>query len=149
MICEKTDFIYPMLADIYYPIITQSQNGQVKKQWILDRTIACNASPLGGIRGADEINPKAFIEHSGELVARAKTDLRISSKDVSNSITNILITNIRDAHNKPIYIETAGVRSGKATMYEVAGLEPIVGPFGPIEYYKMLWKRTDNQAVDN
>lgn len=149
MICEKTDFIYPMLADIYYPIITQSQNGQVKKQWILDRTIACNASPLGGIRGDEEVNPKAFIQRSGELVARSKTDLRISSKDMSNSITNILITNIRDAHNNPIYIETAGVRSGKATMFEVAGLEPIVGPFGPIEYYKMLWKRTDNQAVDN
>lgn len=149
MICEQTDFIYPMLADLYYPIITQSQNGQVKKQWILDRTIACNAAPLGGIRGADEIDPKAFIEHSNQLIVRSKTDLRISSLDVSNSITNILVTNIRDKHNSIIYKETAGVRSGKATMYEVSGLEPIVGPFGPIDYYKMLWKRTDSQAVDN
>lgn len=149
MICEQTDFIYPMLADVYYPIITQSQNGQVKKQWILDRTIACNATPMGGIRNAEEINPAAFIEHSGQLVARAKNDLRISSKDTSNSITNILITNIRDKHNNIIYKETAGVRSGKATMFEIAGLEPIVGPFGPIEYYKMLWKRTDSQAVEN
>lgn len=149
MICEQTDFIYPMLADIYYAIITQSQNGQIKKQWILDRTIACNATPIGGIRGADEIDPKAFLEHSNELIVRAKTDLRISSKDDSSAITNILVTNVRDRHNNLLYKETAGVRSGKGTMYEVAGLEPIVGPFGPIEYYKMLWKRTDSQAVDN
>jgi hypothetical protein len=97
------------------------------------------------VRSAEEINPKAFIEHSGQLIARARTDLRISSKDASNSITNILITNIRDRHDNIIYKETAGVRSGKATMFEVAGLEPIVGPFGPVEYYKMLWKRTDSQ----
>lgn len=149
MICEQTDFIYPMLADIYYPIITQSQNGQIKKQWILDRTIACNAAPMGGIRSAQEVNPAAFIEHSGELIVRAKSDIRISSKELGNAITNILITNVRDRHNNIIYKETAGVRSGKGTMFEVAGLEPIVGPFGPVEYYKMLWKRTDSQAVEN
>lgn len=149
MICEKTDFVYPMLADIYYPIITQSQNGQIKKQWILDRTIACNASPMGGIRNAQEINPAAFIEHSGELIVRAKTDIRISSKELGNALTNILVTNVRDRHNNIIYKETAGVRSGKGTMFEVSGLEPIVGPFGPVDYYKMLWKRTDSQAVDN
>jgi hypothetical protein len=29
-VCETTDFIYPMKADIYYPIITQNDYGQTK-----------------------------------------------------------------------------------------------------------------------
>ena len=149
MICEKTDFVYPMLADIYYPIITQSQNGQIKKQWILDRTIACNASPMGGIRNAQEINPAAFIEHSGELIVRAKTDIRISSLDKPYAITDILITNIRDTHNNIIYKETSGIRSGKGTIYEIATIQPFVGPFGNVDSYQMVWRRAESQASVN
>ncbi len=35
VVCEDTDFIYPMKADVYYPIITQGDYGQPKKQWVL------------------------------------------------------------------------------------------------------------------
>ena len=31
VLCEDTDFIYPMKADVYYPIITQGGYGQPKK----------------------------------------------------------------------------------------------------------------------
>jgi hypothetical protein len=144
--CETTDFIYPMKADVYYPIITQNNYGQANKEWIFDRTIVCNATTLGG-PGDVELKPDVFLQYDGKLMSRSRSDIRVSSNNTDNAITNILITNIRSAADTIIYKETAGPRTGRGTIYEVATLEPFVGPFGEIEYYKMLWRRTENQTV--
>jgi hypothetical protein len=145
-VCETTDFMYPMLADIYYPIITQGDYGQPKKDWIFDKTIACNATSVGGA-GEESIKPETFLQYENKLIARTKSDPRISSQKDTNAITNILITNIRLANNEIVYRETAGVRAGKATIFEVATVEPYVSPFNTVEYYKMLWRRAENQTV--
>lgn len=144
--CEATDFIYPMKADIYYPIITQNNYGQANKEWVFDRTIVCNATSLGGA-GDVELKPDVFLQYDGKLVARSKSDIRVSSNMSDNAISNILVTNIRSASDITLYRETAGPRSGRGTIYEVGTVEPFIGPFGEIEYYKMLWRRTENQTV--
>lgn len=144
--CEATDFIYPMKADIYYPIITQNSYGQANKEWVFDRTIICNATSLGGA-GDVELKPDVFLQYDGKLVARSKSDIRVSSNMTDNAISNILVTNIRSASGVTLYRETAGPRSGRGTIYEVGTVEPFIGPFGEIEYYKMLWRRTENQTV--
>jgi len=142
------DFLYPMKADIYYPIITQNDYGQPNKNWVFDRTVACNATPVGGA-GTEEIKPEVFLQYKDKLVARSKSDLRISASNQLNAETNILITNVRSVNDLLIYKETAGPRAGKGTIYEVGTLEPFIGPFGDIEYYKMLWRRSENQDVDD
>ena len=144
--CESTDFLYPMLADVYYPIITQGAYGEIQKEWVLDKTIACNATSVGGA-GKEDIKPDMFLQYENKLIARSKTDLRITSRQSKEAITNIVITNIRFANGELIYKETAGPRAGKGTIYEIGTLEPQVGPFNNIEYHKMLWRRTENQAV--
>ena len=147
--CEDTsDFMYPMLADIYYPIINQGTYGEIKKEWVFDRTIACNANGVGGA-GQEDIKPEVFVQYENKLVARTRTDLRISSRESKQSSTNILITNIRSPFGELLYKETSGPRSGRGTVYEVATIEPFIGPFGNVEYYKMVWRKTENQAVDN
>jgi hypothetical protein len=144
--CDTVDFIYPMKADIYYPIITQNSYGQPNKEWVFDRTIVCNATTVGGA-GDVELKPDTFLQYDGKLVCRSRSDIRVSSNESENAITNILITNIRSKTDIIIYKETAGPRTGRGTIYEVGTLEPFVGPFGEIEYYKMLWRRTENQTV--
>jgi hypothetical protein len=145
---DTTDFVYPMLADVYYPIITQGPFGEIKKEWVFDRSITCNASPIGGIgKSKEEIRPEMFLQYENKIVARTKTDLRYSSKSSQEAATNILITNVRSAHGQLIYKETAGPRAGKGTIYEIGTIEPFTGPFGNVEYYKMLWRRTESQAV--
>lgn len=144
--CETTDFIYPMKADIYYPIITQNQYGQPNKEWVFDRTVVCNATTVGGA-GTDELKPEVFLQYDGKLVARSKSDVRISGDGTNNAVSNILVTNIRNASDTLIYKETAGPRMGRGTIYEVGTIEPFINPFGNIEYYRMLWRRTENQAV--
>jgi hypothetical protein len=145
--CE-VDFLYPMKADIYYPIISQNQYGQPNKNWVFDRTVTCNATPVGGA-GTEEIKPEVFLQYKDKLVARTKSDLRISSTDQLNAETNILITNIRSSNDLLIYKETAGPRAGRGTIYEIGTLEPFIGPFNNIEYYKMLWRRSENQDVQD
>ena len=143
---DTTDFVYPMLADVYYPIITQGPFGEIKKEWVFDRTIACNATPVGGA-GSEQIKPDMFLQYEDKLVVRSKTDLRNTSRSTQEATTNILISNVRFSHGQIIYKEAAGPRAGRGTIYEVGTLEPFSGPFGNVEYYKMLWRRTESQAV--
>jgi len=144
--CEVTDFMYPMKADIYYATIKQNEYGQPKKTWIYDRSIVCNATPLGGA-SKEEIKPEIFLQNNGQLIVRIKSDTRTSYLGSDNAMTNILVTNIRNASDTIIYRETTGPRSGRATIYEFATVEPFVGPFGDIQYYKILWRRAENQSV--
>ena len=147
MICETPDFIFPMLVDVYYPITEQGAYGNIKKQWILDKSIAANFNAVGGA-GKEEITPNVNITQKSTLIGRAKTDIRVSSLGNKNAITNIVLTNIRDQNGNEIYLETAGPRSGKSTIFEIATQEPFVGPFGNLEYYNLVIRRSENQAVD-
>jgi hypothetical protein len=135
-----------MKADVYHPIIKQTQYGQATKDWVYDRTIICNATSIGGA-GTEDIKPETFLQYENKLIARTKQDPRTASTGADNAVTNILITNIRDNQDNLIYRETAGPRAGRGTIYEVATVEPFTGPFNNTEYYKMLWRRTENQTV--
>jgi hypothetical protein len=145
--CESTDFMYPMLADIYYPITEAGGYGNVKKQWILDRTIACAFNPAGR-KFKQDIQTNANITIDNSLVGRTRTDITQSSRDNLNAVTNIIIANIRDTDGNIIYNESSGIRAGRSTIFEIATLNPIVGPFGKTEYYKVVIARSDNQAAD-
>ena len=144
--CDSPNFLYPLYADVYYPIIKQGGYGELKKEWVFDRTILCNAMPVGGA-SSEDIKPAEFLKYENQLIARAKTDIRFTSQNQSEALTNVIITNIRTVDGEIIYKETAGPRSGKGTIYEIATLEPFVGPFRNVEYFKMLWRRTENQSV--
>ena len=146
-ICEDTSFIFPMLADIYYPIVDQGAYGNVKKTWVHDKTIACNFNSAG-TAWKEDIKPNANITQDSIMLGRVKSDIRFSSTENQNSITNIIVTNIKDRNLNEVYLETSGPRAGKSTLFEVATVEPFVGPFGSVEYYKIVVRRSENQAVD-
>ena len=145
--CESTDFVFPLCADVYYPTVEQGTYGNIKKTWIHNKTIACNfAAPTQ--KSKEEIVPNVNITKDIVLVGRVRTDIRISKQEVGEAYTNIVLTNIKDAHGNQIYMETSGARSGKATIFEIASQEPVLGPFGSVEYYKVVIRRSENQGVD-
>lgn len=144
--CNTPDFLYPMKADIFYPIVEQGAYGDVKKQWVYSRTIACNFTEPGRIE--EEVKPNVNITLKKTLVGRVKKDVRIAEDNTKGSITNVIVTNIRDRNDNPIYLETAGPRSGFSTIYEIETQNPVVGPFGSIEYYSLIVRRSENQATD-
>ena len=147
VICETPDYIFPMLADVYYPIVEQGAYGNVKKNWVIDKTIACNFSKAG-TANKQEIKPEAKLLLDSSLVGRVKSDIRFSVEEQRNDITNIVLTNIRDKNDNVIYLETSGPRSGLPTIFEIATFEPLVGPFGNVEHYKAIIKRSENQGTD-
>ena len=146
MICETTDFTYPLLADVYYPIVEQGAYGNVSKTWVLDKTISCAFNPPSS-RFKEDVNSEAMLNIDNSLVGRIRTDITQSSQGASYSLTNIVITNIRDKDGNVIYNESAGPRSGNSTLFEIATFNAIVGPFGKLEYYKTVLRRSENQAV--
>jgi hypothetical protein len=139
--------MFPMLADIYYPVVEQAAYGNLKKQWVLDRTVACYLSSGTG-KTKEEIVTNVKIDKEIVLTGRVKFDLRISTQQERHSMTNILITNVRIPSSETIYMETSGPRSGQGTIYEVASQEPLVGPTNNVDFYKILLRRSENQAVD-
>jgi hypothetical protein len=145
--CENTSIIFPMLADVYYPVVEQGPYGNVQKNWMHDRTIACNFNSAG-TAWKEDVKPNANITQDSVMLGRVRTDIRFSNEDVQNSITNIIVTNIKDKHLNEIYVETSGPRAGRSTLFEVATVEPFVGPFGLVEYYKVIVRRSENQAAD-
>ena len=147
IVCEKTNVFYPLLADIYYPSVEQGAYGNVSKVWMIDATIACSFAPPS-TKTKQDVVPNANITIDSFLFGRTKNDIRISSRQAANAITNVIITNIRDASGNPVYVETAGPRAGKSTIFEIATNEPIVGAFGKVEYYKVIIRRSENQGVD-
>lgn len=146
VICETPDFQFPMQASIYYPIVEQNAYGNITKDWILDKIIACNFVP-SGVKERENIKTLPNVTEELRLLGRVKTDIRVSSEGQNVSPTNVIVSNIMDKNGNQIYTETAGPRSGKSTIFEISTIEPFVGAFGSVEYYNILLKRSENQAV--
>jgi hypothetical protein len=134
-----------MLADVYYPVIEQGAYGNVSKTWTLDRVVSGNFTPAGS-EIKEEIVINVDLSQDSLLICRVKEDLRISSPGVRYAMTNILITNIRDDKGNVIYLETSGPRNGHPTLFEVATQQPFVNPFKRVEHYRVLLRRSENQA---
>lgn len=146
--CNTPDFIFPMTAEVFYPMVEQNAYGGVSKTWVLDKSIIGNFSPAGSST-REEVVPNVNITQNTLLICRVKSDLRVSSSKNPTSITNIIVTNIKDSLGNEIYLETAGPRAGKSTIFEIATQEAQIDPFGGgVQYYKLVLRRSDNQGAD-
>lgn len=146
--CDSTDLYFPMLADVYYPNIIQGKYGEIKKEWSFDRTIALHAEPYSR-KGMGEISPAVFLQYKDLLIARTRYDIRLPSYSgsVSEALTNIMITNIRNTTGQQLHLETAGPRSGNGTLYEIASYDAHYAPYGNIDYYAFSLRRSENQVL--
>lgn len=146
--CETTtDFMFPLTVDVYYPIVTQEGYGNIKRQWVFDRTISCffeNPST----KSKEDLLPEPAIMLDNSVIGRVRSDITKSTRGTLNSLNNILLTNIRGKDGQIIYNESSGPRAGLSTVYEIATFNPNVSPFGSVDYYKLVLRRSDNQAVD-
>jgi hypothetical protein len=136
-----------MIADVYYPVVSQGAYGDIQKTWTLDRTVVGNFSTAGS-EIKEELVINVDISKDALLIARVKQDLRYSDADGDYGVTNILVTNIRDRNDIVLYKETDGVRRGQPTLYEIATHQPFFNPFGRIEHYRIILRRSENQSED-
>lgn len=141
------DSFFPMKMDIYYSIESQDKFGKEVKTWILDRTLLGYAEILGSV-SRDGLKNSQFFEYEGKLIGRTKEDPRTSMQGLNYPITSMIITDIRDALTEnQYYIESYGDRSGLSTIFEIMAVEPYINPWNEIEYYKILFNRSDKQVI--
>lgn len=145
MSCDTNDIHYTMSADIFYSINEQSAYGDVVQSWYYDRTVISNFV-YAGAKTKEEVIPNILISQDSLLIGRTKEDIRIAPSGDYIDNTNIVITNIRDKNCKEIYIEAGGPRSGKSTLYEIATIKPFINPFGKVEHFSIILKRSENQG---
>lgn len=143
------DNLFSMDMDIYYSTESQDKFGKEVKEWKFDRTASGYVELLGAVE-ADSLKNNVFFEYSNKLIGRTKADPRISVEGINYPITSIIITDIKDAKTGIyFYTESAGERSGESTIFEIMAVEPYVNPWNEIEYYKILFNRSDRQVLSN
>lgn len=138
-----------MNMDIYYSVDNQDKFGKDVKTWTVDRTVLGYAEILGSV-SKDGLKSGQFFEYEGRLIGRTKEDPRISLEGINYPITSIIITNICGATSgQEFYTESYGDRSGLSTIFELMAVEAYVNPWNEIEYYKILFNRSDKQLIIN
>lgn len=147
MKCDTRDVNFPLQADIFYSINEQSAYGNVLQAWYYDKTVSCSFV-YGGVKFKEEVIPNILISEDSLLIGRIRDDIRLSSSGEMIDFTNIVITNIRDKNCEELYLEAGGPRTGKSTLFEIATLQPFIGPFGKREHYSIILKRSENQGLD-
>ncbi len=148
MDCTENVF-FPMNMDIYYSVENQDKFGKDVRTWTVDRTVLGYAEILGNV-SKDGLKSGQFFEYEGKLIGRTKEDPRNSLEGINYPITNIIITNICGATSgQEFYTESYGDRSGLSTIFELMAVEAYVNPWNEIEYYKILFNRSDKQLIIN
>jgi len=139
------DIFFSMNMDVYYSSEDQDDFGAQIKDWIMGQTLLGYAENLGAV-DKDSLKNNVFFEYENKLIGRTKSDPRVSMEAIRYPITSMVITNIRDAKtSESFYLEA----DGKSTIYEVLAVEPYVNPWNEIEYYKILFNRSDRQEIGN
>lgn len=139
--------LFSMSMDIYYSTESQDKFGKEVKSWNLDRTVLGYAEILGAVN-RDGLKSSQFFEYEGKLIGRTKEDPRVSMEGINYSITSMIMTNIVDAKTGvEFYTESYGNRSGESTIFEIMAIEPYINPWNEIEYYKILFNRSDKQVI--
>jgi hypothetical protein len=141
------DNLFSMNMDIYYSTESQDKFGKEVKSWGLDRTVPGYAEILGAVN-RDGLKASQFFEYEGKLIGRTKEDPRVSLEGINYPITSMIITNVVDSKTgTEFYTESYGHRSGESTIFEIMAIEPYVNPWNEIEYYKILFNRSDKQVI--
>ena len=143
---------FQMQCDVYYASETQDDYGAMKKRWTYDQSPRCSFYTLG-----DESNnqnftfdDKKFYRMETMVFGRIKNDIRKDSSGLYHPVSHILITNIRGlgCNNELFFYETDGDYAGTPTIFEIKMVQPYIGPFASIEYFKMQLERSDTQELN-
>ena len=141
------DFLFSMNLDIYYGITNQDQFGNEIKTWVFNRTTTGYAEILGAV-SKDGLKNNQFFEYEGKLIGRSKEDPTLALNSDKYPISSVIITNIRDIDTQThFYKEHYGDRRNLSTLFEILAVEPYVNPWNEIEYYKILFNRSDEQKI--
>lgn len=136
---------YPLLADVYYATQSQNDFGEIDKEWEYNQNIRVDFSMSTNYKD-QQIQADQMMWMQDMISGRTPTDVRVADTGELYSMTDIIITNVRNDAGEIIYLETSGPREGTSTLFEVAGVLPHNGPWGSNDYFKIVLKRSMMQG---
>jgi hypothetical protein len=146
------DIFYPMTADIYYAVETQSEYGNMTRTWQFDRTVNCSAiTATSGVLTAELRVKDKFLDYESSLFFRTNEDIRKSTSGKYYTITATAVTNMRDPNGDPVWINAENLKTKAETVktkYEVKTIIPSFDMFHNIGMYRVFLNRSANQKWD-
>jgi hypothetical protein len=146
------NILYPMTADIYYAVETQSEYGNMTRTWQFDRTVNCSAvTATSGVLDAELKVKDKFFDYNSSLFFRTNEDIRKSSSEKYYPITATAVTNMRDPNGDPVWINTENLKTKAETVktkYEIKTIIPSFDMFHNIGMYRVFLTRSANQKWD-
>lgn len=144
---------FQMKCDVYYATEDQDKYGKIVKKWSYDMTEDCSFYTLGDQSNNDNFNfdDQKFFRMETMLYGRLRTDIRVDSSGLYHPLSHILITNIRGGtcNDEIFFYETNGEYIGKPTIFELKMVQPYIGPYATVEYYKVQLERSDTQELND
>ena len=132
-----------MSADIYYAESRQNAIGVIEKNWIYDRTIKCSIiSAMSDKTLTGELkNTGPIFQYNSDVLLRTNEDVQKKKNGSTFSITEVLITNVKDPAGKVVWLE----KNQKATQYELKTFVPSYNGFHEVEFYRGYLARSTRQ----
>lgn len=145
---------FPMLCDLYYASEKQDKYGKIEKKWVFTDTIQCSFFTLNDeLRNSDKFgtSQEQFFELESRILGRSITDIRSTKDGQFFPMTHILVTNIRSSScsDELFFRETNGGYEAVPTIFEPSSIQPYIGAFNRIEYYKIVLSRSDIQELSS
>ena len=151
-ILDCSSMFFPMQCDVYYAKEDQDEYGRVIKKWNYDQTKNCSFYTMNDESNNENFSfdDKKFYRQETMLFGRLKTDIRKDSSGLYFPMSHILVTNIRNSgcNNETLFFETNGDYVGKPTVFEIKMVQPFIGVFSSVEYYKVQLERSDTQELN-
>ena len=142
----------PMECDIYYANETQDDYGAIEKNWYFGATRSCSFYTMNDESNNENFSfdDKKFYRLETMLFGRVKDDLRKDDSGLYHPMSHILVTNIRKTGcgEELFFFETSEEYTVTPTIFEVKTVQPFIGVFSTVEYYKVQLERSDTQELN-
>ena len=137
------DIVYPMTAEVFYAENKQNAFGTMERTWVYDRTVQCSAiSAMSDKTLNSELKSNnAFFQYNSDIAFRTNENLQKKKGGTYYPITEILITNIKDADSNYVWTEFDDAK----TQYEIASFVPSYDSFHTVDFYRGYLTRSQRQ----
>lgn len=132
-------------ADIYVQQNTQDPDtGEVKRQWLYEKTIPCKIEPIKVSSNAGNDNAKSFGVGPGREYSE---HLQLKIKCLDQLSKRWRVTAIMSSDGKSVYKEIDKYDSPDM-IFEVTSSHAVLDPFGVISYHEAMLQRVVVQDND-
>jgi hypothetical protein len=137
------DILYPMTAEVFYAETKQTDFGTMQKTWIFDRSVKCSAvSAMSDKTLNGELRSNsAFFQYNSDIAFRTADDIQRKKGGTYYPITEVLVTNIKDAEGNVVWTE----KDDSKTQYEIQSFVPSYNAFHSIDFYRGYLTRSTKQ----